>query len=86
MHFGCEMLAQSVQGRCHRGAPLFGSSSRKNGDIFKPSMYLGQFIVSAELALDAIPRCQVAVLGQMRSVTVGLLLQVQLTESTSNID
>jgi len=93
----------------HFLAPL----QKENGDIFKPSMYLGQLVVSAVLALDVIltdtkkkvwfsghvprrklkarysariPRCQVAVLGQMRSVTVGLLLQVQLIESTSNID
>ena len=58
----------------------------KNGNIFKPSMYLGQFIVSAVLALDAIPRCKVVLLGQMRSVTLGLLLQTQFTKSTSSID
>jgi len=33
-----------------------------------------------------IPRCQVVVLDQMRSATIGLLLHVQLTECTSNID
>ena len=66
----------------HFLAPL----QEKNGDIFKPSMYLGQFMVSAVLALDAIPRCKVVLLGQMRSVTVGLLLQTQFTKSTSNID
>ena len=86
MHFGCERLAQSVQGWCHRGAPLFAPLQEKNGDIFKPSMYLSQFMVSAVLALDAIPRCKVVLLGQMRSVTVGLLLQTQFTKSTSNID
>ena len=38
----------------HFLAPL----QEKNGDIFKPSMYLGQFMVSAVLALDAIPDAQ----------------------------
>ena len=99
----------SAIGVPHFLAPL----QKENGDIFKPSMYLGQFVVSSVLALDVIltdtkkkvwfsghvprrklkarysghiPRCQVVVLDQMRSATIGLLLHVQLTECTSNID
>ena len=33
-----------------------------------------------------IPRCKVAVLSQMRSATISLLLHAQLTDSTSSID